>query len=80
MKNRAVTDLFEPGSTIKAFSMASALDSGKYTPDSMIDTHPGWLRVGRNIVRDEHGDHGVLSLTRILQISSNVGITKVMLS
>ncbi|OGT53086.1 MAG: cell division protein [Gammaproteobacteria bacterium RIFCSPHIGHO2_12_FULL_42_13] len=80
MKNRAVTDIFEPGSTVKSFSLASALESGKYTPDSMIDTSPGWVRVGHTVLRDEHGGHGVLSLTQILQISSNVGMTKVILS
>lgn len=78
-RNRAVTDTFEPGSTIKAFSVASALDSGLYTPESIIDTNPGWFRVGHNIVRDEH-TKGKMSVTQILQISSNVGISKIILS
>lgn len=79
LRNRAVTDVFEPGSTIKAFSVASALDSGLFKPSTIIDTFPGWLRVGRNLVRDEHSK-GPMTLTQILQISSNVGITKMILS
>lgn len=78
-RNRAVTDVFEPGSTMKAFSIASALDSGLYKPQSVIDTHPGWMRVGHNVVKDEH-NNGPLTLTQIVQISSNVGATKVVLS
>jgi cell division protein FtsI (penicillin-binding protein 3) len=78
-RNRAVTDTFEPGSTIKAFSIATALDSGKFKPDSQVDTAPGWMRVGRSLVRDEH-DNGVISIAQILQLSSNVGVTKVILS
>ncbi len=78
-RNRAVTDSFEPGSTIKAFSIASALDSGLYKPDSVIDTSPGWLNVDRHLVRDEH-NNGLINLAQILQVSSNVGTTKVILS
>ncbi|OGT35106.1 MAG: cell division protein [Gammaproteobacteria bacterium RIFCSPHIGHO2_12_FULL_37_14] len=78
-RNRAVTDIFEPGSTIKAFSVASALDSGHFHPDTVIDTYPGWLRVGRNVVMDEH-NNGPLTVTQILQKSSNVGVTKIVLS
>ncbi|OGT41944.1 MAG: cell division protein [Gammaproteobacteria bacterium RIFCSPHIGHO2_12_FULL_37_34] len=78
-RNRAVTDLFEPGSTIKAFSVASALDSGHFHPDTLIDTYPGWMRVGRNVVMDEH-NNGPLTVTQILQKSSNVGVTKMILS
>ncbi|MCE3238938.1 MAG: ftsI [Gammaproteobacteria bacterium] len=79
LRNRAVTDTFEPGSTIKAFSIASALDSGKYTPNTIVDTYPGWFRVGHNIVRDEH-NNGQLTVTQVLQLSSNVGVTKIVLS
>lgn len=78
-RNRAVTDVFEPGSTIKAFSVFSALDSGIVTPDTMIDTSPGWLRVGHNVVKDEHF-YGPLTVTKVLQKSSNVGVTKLVLS
>lgn len=79
LRNRAVTDVFEPGSTIKAFSVASALDSGLYKPETVIDTSPGWLRVGRNLVRDEH-EKGPMTVTHIVQISSNVGVTKMILT
>lgn len=78
-RNRAVTDVFEPGSTIKAFSIASALDSKQYHLHSVIDTHPGWIRVGRNIVKDEH-NNGMLTISQIMQKSSNVGTTKMVLS
>ena len=78
-RNRAVTDLFEPGSTIKAFSMANALASGKYHINSKVDTSPGWILVNGKKVEDEHSN-GILDLTTILQRSSNVGITKITLS
>lgn len=78
-RNRAVTDVFEPGSTIKAFSVASALGSGLYKPTTVIDTDPGWLRVGHKIVRDEHRK-GLMTVTEVLQMSSNVGVTKMILS
>lgn len=78
-RNRAVTDVFEPGSTIKSFSIASALESQKYKPTSLIDTSPGWIRVGKKTLTDEH-NNGVLSIAEILQRSSNVGATKMILS
>ena len=77
-RNRAVTDTFEPGSTIKPFSIASALETGRFTPNTIIDTTPGWIRLGKDIVRDEH-QKGPMSITKILQISSNVGVTKMIL-
>jgi len=78
-RNRAVTDVFEPGSTIKSFSIASGLDSKQYTANTVINTSPGWLMVGHHLVRDEH-NKGPLTLTQILQYSSNVGNTKMLLS
>lgn len=78
-RNRAVTDVFEPGSTIKSFSIASGLDSKQYTPLTVINTSPGWIVVGHHMVRDEH-NKGPLTLTQILQYSSNVGNTKMLLS
>jgi cell division protein FtsI (penicillin-binding protein 3) len=78
-RNRAFTDVFEPGSTLKAFSVMSALDSGKYTPETKIDTAPGWFRVGKNWVRDEINNKE-LTVTQVLQKSSNVGVTKMTLS
>lgn len=78
-RNRAVTDVFEPGSTMKPFAVACALEQGIYSPDSIIDTSPGTLRVGRNMVRDLR-NYGALDITHILQKSSNVGVSKIGLS
>lgn len=78
-RNRALTDVFEPGSTIKTFSIASGLDSGQYNSKTLIQTHPGWIKVGHNIVQDEH-NYGLLTVSEILQLSSNVGVTKIILS
>ncbi len=78
-RNRAVTDVFEPGSTMKPFAVACALEQGVYSPDSVIDTNPGTLRVGRNMVRDFR-NYGILDITHILQKSSNVGVSKIALS
>lgn len=78
-RNRAVTDTFEPGSTMKAFSIMSALDSNQYTPDTVIATAPGYYKVGRNWVRDEL-NYKELTVTGVLQKSSNVGVSKMTLS
>jgi len=78
-RNRAVTDVFEPGSTIKAFSVLNALLSHQYKPSSEVPTSPGWMMVDGKTVKDEH-DNGLIDLTTVLQRSSNVGITKVTLS
>ncbi len=78
-RNRTVTDVFEPGSTIKAFSVASALSSGDYTPNTIIDTRPGRMMVNRQEVRDDM-NYGVLTVTGVLQKSSNVGVSKMTLS
>ncbi|MES2142254.1 MAG: penicillin-binding protein 2 [Pseudomonadota bacterium] len=78
-RNRALTDLFEPGSTIKSFSMASVLSSGQFTPSSQINTSPGWMFVAGKRIMDEH-NNGVMDLTKILQISSNMGMSKLVLS
>jgi len=78
-RNRSITDLFEPGSTMKPFAVACGLELGLFRPESIINTNPGSLRVGRNVVKDIH-NYGVLDVTRILQKSSNVGVTKIALS
>lgn len=77
-RNRAITDIYEPGSTMKPFAVALALELGLYRPDSVIDTTPGTMRVGRNIVKDIH-NYGVLDVAHVLQKSSNVGVTKIAL-
>jgi cell division protein FtsI (penicillin-binding protein 3) len=78
-RNRAATDIFEPGSSIKPFIMAAALASGLYRPDSVVDTSPGFMKVGNKIEEDE-SNLGVIDLATILAKSSNVGTAKVALS
>ncbi len=78
-RNRVVTDVFEPGSTIKPFTLAVALESGLYDAESRIDTRPGTFTVGRHTVRDLH-QYGVLDLRGVLVKSSNVGAAKIALS
>lgn len=79
LRNRAVTDSFEPGSTVKPFGISMALESKKITPNTLINTSPGWVKVGRNIVRD-HESNAWLSVADIIKKSSNVGVTKIMLN
>ncbi len=78
-RNRALLDVFEPGSVMKPFTVATALDSGKYTPTSLIDTNPGSIRVRGYTIRD-HNNLGVINLATLLQKSSNVASTKIALS
>ena len=73
-RNRALTDMFEPGSTIKPFTIALALQSGKYTPSSTIDTSPGYMRVGGYTIKDDGLNYGVLNLTQVLKKSSNLKV------
>lgn len=79
-RNRAVTDVFEPGSTMKSFSMVSALESGKYTPNMLINTNPGWLMMDGYKITDDGLNHGIITVTQVLQKSSNVGMAKMTLS
>lgn len=78
-RNRAITDIFEPGSSIKPLVMAAALESGSFQPASMIDTAPGYIDVGAKRIEDRT-ELGRVSLTTILARSSNVGATKVAMS
>lgn len=78
-RNCAVTDLFEPGSTIKPFSVSRVLLEGRYKPDTMIDTKPGWMALNHHVVRD-YRYLGELSVSDVLQKSSNVGTAKLALS
>ena len=78
-RNRAITDIFEPGSSVKPFVVAAALESGRYQPGSIIDTSPGTLWVdGREITKDNN-NLGAIDLTTILVRSSNVGAAKLAL-
>jgi cell division protein FtsI (penicillin-binding protein 3) len=78
-RNRAVTDVFEPGSTLKPFTIAAALESGKYSPHTRIDTSPGFLRFGTDTVRD-HRNYGLIDVAMVLKKSSNVGASLMALS
>ncbi|NDE01686.1 MAG: penicillin-binding protein 2, partial [Gammaproteobacteria bacterium] len=78
-KNRAVTDLVEPGSTIKPFVVAAALASGKYRSDSIIDTSPGMVKVGIKVIEDKH-NLGAIDLATALARSSNVAMTRIALT
>ncbi|HSJ81795.1 MAG TPA: penicillin-binding protein 2 [Thiobacillus sp.] len=78
MRNRAVIDTFEPGSTIKPFVAAAVLERGLLRPDSVIDTPETW-RVGAKLVRDTH-PHPQLTVSEIIQKSSNVGAVKLAMS
>ncbi|MEY3220795.1 MAG: hypothetical protein RIT27_2152 [Pseudomonadota bacterium] len=78
-RNRAMTDVFEPGSTLKPFTIAAALESGKYSPHSTVETGDGQLELGEFTIRDGHG-YGRIDLTKIIQKSSNIGAAKIALS
>jgi cell division protein FtsI (penicillin-binding protein 3) len=78
-RNRAVTDIFEPGSSIKPLVVAAALESGEFRPSSIIDTAPGYVTVGAKTIEDRR-NLGRVSLTTILARSSNVGVTKLAMS
>jgi len=78
-RNRAVTDAFEPGSTIKPFTIAAALESGAYTPQTLIDTAPGFYKLGTHTIRDTH-NYGRLDVTGVITKSSNVGASRIALS
>ncbi|MFZ9641930.1 MAG: peptidoglycan D,D-transpeptidase FtsI family protein [Candidatus Methylopumilus sp.] len=78
-RNRAIIDLFEPGSTMKPMTIAAALETGKYTANTKIDTTPGSYKIGTATVHDSH-PNGVLSVSQVIQKSSNVGAAKIALS
>jgi len=78
MRNRAVADLFEPGSTMKPFTVASAIEHGKVTPSSIINTERGVFTVGNKKIHDTHPD-SELTVAQVIQKSSNVGAAKMAL-
>ena len=78
-RNRAVTDLLEPGSTVKPFTIVAALESGRFRASSLVDTTPGRIRLGKAVVRDSR-NYGQISLTKVIQKSSNVGASKIALA
>ena len=79
LRNRVITDTFEPGSTMKPFTIALALDSGKVTPATVIQTAPGKMAIGHHTIGDAHA-HGPLTVEQVIQKSSNVGTAKIALS
>ncbi len=79
LRNRAVTDTYEPGSTVKPFTALAALETGNYQPDSLVDTAPGYWTVRGKLIEDPV-NYGQLTLSGIIQKSSQVGISKVALA
>jgi cell division protein FtsI (penicillin-binding protein 3) len=78
MRNRAVTDVFEPGSTLKPFTAAMALEADRVRPDTVIQTAPGLLTIGPATIRDVHSA-GAITVAQVIQKSSNVGAAKMAL-
>jgi cell division protein FtsI (penicillin-binding protein 3) len=76
LRNRAMTDTFEPGSTIKPFTLSLGLEMGRITPSTQVQTAPGRIQVGSHVIKDS-SEHGMLTIEEVLQKSSNVGTTKV---
>lgn len=79
LRNRVITDLFEPGSTLKPFTVALALDLGMVTPETVIQTAPGRLTIAKHTIRDAHPG-GAMSVAQVIRKSSNVGAAKIALS
>ena len=78
MRNRAMTDVYEPGSTMKTLTLVAALESGRFTTETMIDTSPGRIRVGPKVYPDPR-NYGLISVSRVIEKSSQVGVTKIAL-
>ncbi len=78
-RNRAITDIFEPGSSIKPLIIAAALESGRFRANSVVDTTPGYVVIGPKKIEDPR-NLGRISLTTVLVLSSNVGATKIAMS
>ncbi|MSR11784.1 MAG: penicillin-binding protein 2 [Gammaproteobacteria bacterium] len=76
MRNRAITDIFEPGSTIKAFTIAAALESGLFTPETVIETGPGWMMINGKEIKDIR-NYGTLTVEKVITKSSNIGSSKI---
>ena len=75
-RDRAITDTFEPGSTMKTFTIASALDAGVVRPEDRFDCLKGSMMVGKYTIHDTH-PHGVLTVAEVFKFSSNIGATKI---
>ncbi|MBC7378564.1 MAG: penicillin-binding protein 2 [Burkholderiaceae bacterium] len=79
LRNRAMTDVFEPGSTMKPFTIGLALETGRVTPFTQIQTSPGYVVIGGARISDSHA-HGLLSVQEVIQKSSNIGTLKIALT
>ncbi|WP_421712169.1 penicillin-binding transpeptidase domain-containing protein [Alteromonas abrolhosensis] len=79
MRNRVITDAFEPGSALKPLAVLTALEFGEVEPEDSVNTHPGWMRLGGSLVKDSR-NYGELTLEEIIQHSSNMGTSKLALS
>jgi cell division protein FtsI (penicillin-binding protein 3) len=79
LRNRAVVDTFEPGSTIKPLVVALSMDKGMVGPQSLIDTTPGWYRIGPAVIHDT-SNHGVMTVAEAVQKSSNIALAKLALN
>ena len=75
MRNRVVTDVYEPGSTVKPLTLVAALESGEFDIDTIIDTSPGRIKVGDKVLPDPR-NYGPISVSRVIEKSSQVGVTK----
>ena len=78
LRNRVITDTFEPGSTLKPFTIALALDTKRVTPNTIVQTSPGRLTIGTATIGDSHA-HGPLTVSQIIEKSSNIGTAKIAL-
>ncbi len=76
IRNRAITDLYEPGSTVKPWVILAALESGKFKPTDVIDTNPGYFMVGTKPIKD-HQNYGAMDLAMTIAKSSNIAMTKI---
>lgn len=76
MRNRVVTDVYEPGSTVKPFTLVAALESGEFDIDTIIDTSPGRIKVGDKVLPDPR-NYGAITVSRVIEKSSQVGVTKI---
>ncbi|GHE22534.1 peptidoglycan D,D-transpeptidase FtsI family protein [Halomonas urumqiensis] len=79
LRNQAIVDVFEPGSVMKPLAMAAIMESGQFDRDTVVDTSPGWMRIDRFTIRDIR-NYGELSLAGILEKSSNIGMSKLVLA
>ncbi|SEK61358.1 peptidoglycan D,D-transpeptidase FtsI family protein [Halomonas daqiaonensis] len=78
LRNRAIVDVFEPGSVVKPLAMAAIMESGQFDKDIVVDTSPGWMRIDRFTIKDIR-NYGELNLAGILEKSSNIGMSKLVL-